>query len=258
MSKVRNALRWSVGTRLLLINVLLMAALVVVSTIAWRALTAQSQAMSELALISKAARYHQDADTLHANLRADVNAALASGSLSADERSAVADSLTDNAKDFRRDLTALEHFDLADDLVDTETKVRTLADAFLAKAMETGPVALRDPKSAEPLMAGFRAAGDALDAAMLKQTAAFTSHITQATNDAATAEANAKRWLVTAGILTSFVVAMLVALLSRTIRNSLRRVRDVAVKLSKGELGVRNLVVSEDEVGELGQAINDM
>ena len=99
MSTVLNALRlprWSVGARLLLINGLLMAALVVVTVIAWHALDDQSRAMTELALISKAARYHQDADTVHANLRADVNAALASGTLSADERSGVAASVAEN------------------------------------------------------------------------------------------------------------------------------------------------------------------
>src|SRR6266850_3018230 len=101
MTKVPNALRlpgWSVGARLLLINGLLMVALVVVTVIAWRALTAQSRAMEGLALISKAARYHQDADTVHANLRADVSAALASAALSADERAAIAASLADNAR----------------------------------------------------------------------------------------------------------------------------------------------------------------
>jgi len=36
----------------------------VVTVIAWRALSAQSRAMAELALISRAARYHQDADTV--------------------------------------------------------------------------------------------------------------------------------------------------------------------------------------------------
>jgi len=247
-----------VGARLLLINGLLMVALVVVTVIAWRALSAQSRAMAELALISKAARYHQDADTVHANLRADVNAALASGTLSADERSTVADSLAESAKDLRRDLLALEHFELAPDLVETETKVHSLADGFLAKAMEIGPLALRDSKAAEALLPEFRAAGDALDAGMLRQTAAFTEHITQATSDAARAEANAKRWLITAGILTSFVVALLVAWLSRSIRASLRRVRDVAVTISEGNLGVRSVVSSRDELGELGHAINTM
>ena len=261
MTQVLNALRlprWSVGTRLLLINGLLMAALVVVTVIAWRALTAQSQAMADLALISKAARYHQDADTIHASLRADVNAALASATLSADERSNVAAALADNAKDFRRDLLALEHFELAPDLVETETKVRTLADAFLAQAMATGPLALRDAKAAVALMPAFREAGDALDGAMLRQTAAFTSHITQANDDAASAEATAKRLLITAAALTSIVGAMLVAWLSRSIRSSLRRVRDVAVTISEGNLAVRSVVVSHDEIGELGQAINHM
>src|SRR5204862_4052447 len=142
MSTVLNALRlprWSVGARLLLINGLLMAALVVVTVIAWRALDDQSRAMTELALISKAARYHQDADTVHANLRADVNAALASGTLSADERSGIAASVAENAKDLRRELLTLEHFHLAADLGESETKVRTVADTFLARAMETGP-----------------------------------------------------------------------------------------------------------------------
>ena len=59
---------------------------------------------------ARARTFHQDADTVHANLRADVNAALASGTLSADERSTLAESLAENAKDFRRDLLALEHF----------------------------------------------------------------------------------------------------------------------------------------------------
>jgi len=261
LPKVLNVLRlpgWSVGARLLLINGLLMVALVVVTVIAWRALSAQSRAMAELALISKAARYHQDADTVHANLRADVSAALVSGTLSADERSTVADSLAANAKDFRRDLLALEHFELAPDLVETETKVRTLADTFLAKAMEIGPLALRDSKAAEALLPNLRAAGDALDAGMLRQTAAFTEHITQATGDAASAEANAKRWLITAGILTSVVGAILVAWLSRSIRASLRRVRDVAVTISEGNLGVRSVESSRDELGELGHAINTM
>src|SRR3979490_930339 len=261
MTELLTALRlpgWSVGARLLLINGLFIVARVGVPVIAWRALSAQSRAMEELALISKAARYHQDADTLHANLRADVNAALVSGTLSADERSTVADSLAENAKDFRRDLLALEHFELPPDLVETETKVRTLADTFLAKAMEIGPLALRDSKAAETLLPELRAAGDALDAGMLRQTAAFTGHITQATDDAASAEANAKRWLITAGILTSVVVAMLVAWLSRSIRGSVRRVRDVAVAISEGNLGVRSVVSSQDELAELGQAINTM
>ncbi|HEX9139832.1 MAG TPA: diguanylate cyclase [Steroidobacteraceae bacterium] len=214
--------------------------------------------MAELALISKAARYHQDADTVHANLRADVNAALASGILSDEDRAKVADSLADNVKDLRRDLVTLERFELAPDLVETEVKVRSLSDEFLSRAIETGQLALRDPKSAEPLMPTFREAGEALDGAMDSQTAAFTVHIVKANEDAAAADAIAKRWLMTAGILTVSVVGLLVALLSGSIRRSLASVRDVAVALSKGDLTVRNLNTGEDELGSLASAVNGM
>jgi len=261
LPKVLNVLRlpgWSVGARLLLINGLLMVALVVVTVIAWRALSAQSRAMAELALISKAARYHQDADTVHANLRADVSAALASAALSADERAAIAASLADNARVFRQDLMTLENINVTSDVVETESKVHVLADIFLASAMEAGPLALRDAKAAEALLPAFREAGDALDAGMLRQTAALTSHIAQATSDAASAEANAKRWLIIAGLVTCVVVAALVAWLSRSIRQSVRKVRDVTVTMSEGNLGVRNVIATQDELGELGQAINTM
>jgi len=261
LPKVLNVLRlpgWSVGARLLLINGLLMVALVVVTVIAWRALSAQSRAMAELALISKAARYHQDADTVHANLRADVSAALASAALSADERAAIAASLADNARVFRQDLMTLENINLTSDVVETETKVHVLADIFLASAMEAGPLALRDAKAAEALLPAFREAGDALDAGMLRQTAALTSHIAQATSDAASAEANAKRWLIIAGLVTCVVVAALVAWLSRSIRQSVRKVRDVTVTMSEGNLAVRNVIATQDELGQLGHAINNM
>src|SRR5882672_11273214 len=139
---------WSVGARLLLINGLLAVALVFVGAIAWRALSAQNRAMSELALISKAARYHQDAATLQAELRADVNSALAGRAATDEERTALLDSLDENSKDLRRDLLTLEKLDLPADLVDTEAKVQTLADLYLVRAIELGRFAVREPGAA--------------------------------------------------------------------------------------------------------------
>lgn len=249
---------WTVSRRLLLINGLLMVALCAISAIAWHALTAQSRAMNELALISRAARYHQDAETLHANLKAEVNAAMAGSALSADQRSQLAESLTDDAKDFRRDLMMLERVDLAPDLVETEAKVRTLADAFLAQALELGQLAVRDPQSVGAGLSKFNDSVAALDAALQQQTAAFATHIVKANDDAAAAEAAAKKWLITAWILTNAVVALLVTWLSRSIRRSLWAVRDVALALSNGDMTVRNPSGNDDELGELAGAINGM
>jgi diguanylate cyclase (GGDEF)-like protein len=260
MHPLMRALRlegWSVSARLRLINGLLIIALVVVGAIAWQALGAQSRAMSNLALISKAARFHQDADTVHANLRADINALLAGG-LSNDDRSKLTDSLTDEAKTLRADLVTLERLNLAPDLVETEIKVHNLADAYMTLAMDVGHLAARDVNAAEAFMTQFREAGDALDEAITRQTGAFSAHINQANEDAAEAETVAKRWLILAGILTIVGVGMLVDWYSRSIRRSLKSVRDVAVALSKGDLTVRSARPGTDELGQLAQAIDVM
>jgi hypothetical protein len=66
----------SVRSRLLAINALLLLAQGVVSAIAWHAVDVQNRDINELALISKAARYHQDVGTLAANIPADLHAAI--------------------------------------------------------------------------------------------------------------------------------------------------------------------------------------
>ena len=183
---------WSVGARLRLINALLAVALVFVSAIAWRALSAQNRAMSELALISKAARYHQDAQTQLSNLRADVNAEFSGTALVEAQRKDLLDSLDQNSRDLRHDLLTLEKLDLPRDLVETEGTVQSLADAFLARAVEIGRLAARDTAAAGVMVPHFTASMAALDAAMQKQTLAFSGHIVQANNDAALAEAHSK------------------------------------------------------------------
>ncbi len=249
---------WSVGARLLVINGLLAAALVYVGAIAWQTLSAQNRAMSELALISKGARYHQDAATLQAELRADVTSALAGRAATDEQRSMLLDSLDENSKQLRLDLLTLEKLELPADLVDTEAKVQTLADLYLVRAAELGRLAVRDPAAAAQLVAQFNDSLAALNQAMDKQTMAFSAHIVQANDDALAAEVNAKKEMLTAFILANLVVGMLVQWLSRSIRSSLRGVRDVAQALATGDLTARNRATGPDELGELGSAINHM
>ena len=249
---------WTVGARLLVINGLLALGLVVGGVIAWRALSAQSRAMSGLTLISKGARYHQDAETQLADLRAAINAALGGQAHAESERKDLLASMDENSKELRRDLLTLAKLELPPDLIDTETRVQTLADAYLSNAGEIGRVAVRDPASAVSLRAPFDASASALDDAMGAQTEAFTTHIVKASSDAAAAESAAKRLLVVAGVLVNIVVGVLVVLLSRSIRRSLKSVRDVAQALASGDLQARNVNLGPDELGDLGGAINGM
>ena len=249
---------WTVGARLLVINGLLVIALVFGGIIAWRALSAQSRAMSGLALISKGARYHQDAETQLADLRAAINAALGGQAHTDSERKDLVASMDEYSKDLHRDLLTLAKLELPPDLMDTETRVQTLVDAYLSNAGEIGRLATRNPTLAAALLPQFDVSVSALNDAMDAQTEAFTTHIVKANDDASAAEAEAKRWLVMAGVLINIIVGALVVLLSRSIRRSLQSVRDVAQALASGDLQARNLNPGSDELGELGRAINGM
>ncbi len=248
----------SVRARLLLINALLMLALGLVSVVTWSALDEQSGAMADLALISKVARYHQDADMLHASLRADVNAALASAQLTADERAALEKSIDENAMDLRRDLQALDKLTLSPELTESEQKVRRLAEAFLVRALEVGRLAIRDPKSATALLPAFNETIAALRQAIDQQTALLSQGVVRANDDAAAAALSAKRWIVSAFVLAGLVAGLLVAFVSASIRRSLRAVRDVAHAMAAGDLEVRNADLTRDEVGQLARALNSL
>jgi diguanylate cyclase (GGDEF)-like protein len=248
----------SVGARLLLINALLMLALGLVSVVTWSALDEQSVAMADLALISKVARYHQDADMLHASLRADVNGALASAQLSTEERTALEKSIDENAMDLRRDLQALDRMTLSPELTESEQKVRRVAEAFLSRAVETGRLAIRDPKAATALLPAFNDSIGALRQVMDSQTGLLSQGVVRANNDAAVAALAAKRWIVSAFVIAGVVAGLLVAFVSASIRRSLRGVRDVAHAMAAGDLEVRNTDITRDEIGQLARALNSL
>src|SRR5208283_4266647 len=106
----------SVNQRLLLINALLLAAVIIVATMSWRAIDTQRRAVADLSLISRAARYHQDVDAQNTNLKSDVNAALASISIPSITREAVLAELSDDMNQVRLDMHELDRVDLPPDI----------------------------------------------------------------------------------------------------------------------------------------------
>jgi diguanylate cyclase (GGDEF)-like protein len=250
--------RFSVGGRLLLINALLLVALTLVAFMSWRSNDAQRKAMTDLALISRAARYHQDADTQNANLRADVSAALGSASFPALSHDAVLGSLVEDSDALQRDIRSLDRLELPPDLAESFGRVRELTDAYRAQANETTKAIISNPNSGVALMPPFNAAFEALQQAMLQQTGVLARRIIAADEAADAASQEAKRWLLTTTILTGLTVCGLVAVLSSSIRRSLRRVRDVARAIAGGDLAARADANSSDEVGSLARAMNQL
>jgi len=247
----------SVRARLLCINVLLLVAQLTVGAIAWRAIDVQNRAMSELSLISKAARYHQDADTLSANIRADVYAATARAAQDSADIGLDDDARAEHVSDLRRDLRTLAKFDLPADLSESLGKVESVADDFVARAGDAVR-AVGAPLSAKSSIAAFIKASDALAQAMDQQTRVLASRIIAANVLADSSAQTAKNWLVAASLITTLLLASLVAVVGASIRRSLRRVRDVASLIASGNLAVRNDQTGRDEVGQLATSINQM
>ncbi len=248
----------SVRSRLLYINALLLVAQAAVGAIAWHAIDVQNRAMSELSLISKAARYHQDADTLAANIRADVYAALASVTPANGDASAGSELVTEHVADLRRDLRTLSKIELPPDLSESLSKVQSVADDFVARAGDAvRNVGTGAPAAGHPI-AEFTKASDALGDAMDQQTQVLASRIIAANELADSSAKTAKMWLVAASLATTLLVASLVAVVGGSIRRSLRRVRDVARQIASGNLTVRNDQLGRDEVGQLATSINQM
>jgi len=237
----------SVRARLLCINVLLLVAQLTVGAIAWRAIDVQNRAMSELSLISKAARYHQDADTLSANIRADVYAATARAAQDSRRTSGLDDDArAEHVSDLRRDLRTLAKFDLPADLSESLGKVESVADDFVARAGDAVR-AVGAPLSAKSSIAAFIKASDALAQANDQQTRVLARASFAANVLADSSAQTAKNWLVAASLITTLLLASLVAVVGASIRRSLRRVRDVASLIASGNLAVRNDQTGRDE-----------
>jgi diguanylate cyclase (GGDEF)-like protein len=247
----------TVTGRLLLINVLLLAALIVVGSICWRAIDRQRQAMADLELISRAARYHQEIEVVNASLRTSVYAVLASSATHATIDSVEA-SLEDELKEGRNDLRGLEHFALPQDLAEGFASVRDSVELYQARARETVHGLASGERAAAALLPAFNASYDAVQQAMEHQTLILARRIVAASDAADQTSVDAKRWLISASAVTSVLVCALVALLTASIRRSLRRVRDVAQGFAAGDFRVRAPATARDEVGELADAINQL
>ena len=256
--QIHNGLRLSVNQRLLLINALLLIAVSIVATMSWRAIDSQRRAVTDLGLISRAARYHQDVDAQDTRLKGDVNAALASISVPSITRAAVMAALADDMSQVRLDMQQLDRMDLPSDIAESFGRVRELEEIYRTRANDTIKAVFENPHSGIALLPDFDKAFAALQVEMLKQTGALARRIVAANEAAEDASQMAKRWMLGTAIAISLTLCGLVGLLSASIRRSLRQVRDVAQAIAGGDLSARADASVQDEVGELAGAMNQL
>lgn len=119
-------------------------------------------------------------------------------------------------------------------------------------------LASSDPRLAVSHMPRFEKAFDDARAALDAQTVSIAASLDAANARTRKAYADARLWLGGAGLSTITLGWIAVALIGRSIRRSLTRLRDVAKDLAAGNLERRSDHGGNDEVGQLSVAVNGM
>lgn len=247
----------SVGTRLLLINGLLAISIAIISTIQWQALESQQDASIRIFTLSKAQRANQNADMMHDSIRSHVYASLLKHGMPKTSDT-IAGQLRKDASQLRENLIEVAALNLPAFVHKAHEENLALIDRYIEAAVRTADLALTDPVAAKSHLPIFEAAFDEVLLALEAQTDLLHKEASDALAAASAVEKDAKVQIVIAGISVNIFVAFLVGMISLSIRRSLQKVRNVAQTIAAGNLNQRCSHTSNDEVGQLSNAVNSM
>ncbi len=253
-----NPLRLPVRARLGLIQLFLVASLAVVAGMAWHRLSIERALGEQLALLSRAERYHLNGDNLHDALHADVEHALRSAAANPAESAKALTSARENARHYTANLKALDALDFPADLEQLLDENRAAAEAYIASANRIVALAATDRAQALQAEPAYSDAFEDLLDRNDRITETIAARVDLAERQVLDTENAGKFWIAATVLLTVLIAWPFVALIAHSIRRSLRQVSDAARALAAGNLAARSEVASQDEVGELATAMNKM
>jgi diguanylate cyclase (GGDEF)-like protein len=243
--------------KLATINALLAVSLGVLVAFAWRQLPSGAQT-AEIVVLGRAQRATQNADMMHDALHSDVLTALLASNSQAADRDKINLSIRNNAREFRSDFEELARLDLSADLRPRLAFAENAGREYVEFAERLTQTAFYEPEVATRLRPDFDASFELTKSALAAQTTLIAQHLDTANGKAQQAVADARMWLLVAGVSMIGIAWLLVALIARSIRRSLMSVAGNARKIANGELNVRNDFRGSDEVGQIAGAVDQM
>lgn len=213
----------------------------------------------DLTALNTALRYHQDGDMMHDAIRGDVYLAILSASAAVDvNREGVLANLADNSQRFRDDLAANRNADLPEPIARALKAVSTPLTEYIESANRIGSLAFSDLKAAKAAIPSFDERFFALQDAQEVVTNELSKSTEAARLRGSGVEARAELLLFAAVVGSVLLLGGLAYLFSRSLVRSLRHLGDVAGDIAGGNLAARVEHISDDEIGTLGRAINEM
>ena len=208
---------------------------------------------------SQALRNNMSANRMHDALRADVYAALNLGpnGSEADKR-ALRDALAEHIDTLKDRLSRNDLLPLEGDIKAAISEVRAPLEAYMSNAQQMVALSLRDSGAARLHLNEFSTPFHVLESKLSQ-----LSDLMEKQNQASVAKANATvgttQWIIIlAGSMAVLITGLLAWRIPAYIITSLRRVGASAAAAARGDLTARSTHSGNDEIGELGRALNTM
>jgi methyl-accepting chemotaxis protein len=224
------------------------------AVIAVSALERTGERTEEVLTTTHATGLALEADMMHDAVRGDVLQALLSGPGPLYE-SAVSD-LADHSTNFRDLLSAVVDDGLGDDVDATVAEAQGPVEEYLTSASEIIVLASQDLPAARAAYPDFLEDFSALEDSLPRVGEA----IAVAATDAADAATDQRRSAISTALAVAGVGMVLLAVLgwgaTRSVVGPLRRVSNVVAGLAEGDLTRNSGLVTRDEVGRMGRALD--
>uniref|UniRef100_UPI0030DB330C methyl-accepting chemotaxis protein n=2 Tax=Pseudomonas sp. EA_35y_Pfl2_R111 TaxID=3088689 RepID=UPI0030DB330C len=215
-------------------------------------------ALNENQLSVSALRNHLEGDMMHDALRADV---LAAFYIDPTDSAAVEQVLTDlreHSEWFTRTLNDNAKLPLSTDIRQAISESQPALAAYIQQAEGIVKLALSDPQAARQQMAAFDASFGDLEEKNEALSGLIEAHSADTRSDSETAVRHAA-WLLIGGIIAvCILLCLLTSQLMRAVLRPLEKVIAAARAIAQGNLRSVINVDSNDEAGQLQQALADM
>nr|WP_068828420.1 methyl-accepting chemotaxis protein [Pseudomonas sp. BMS12] len=215
-------------------------------------------ALAENELSVSALRNHLEGDMMHDALRADVLAAfyIPQGDTSAAEQ--VRADLTEHSQWFQRTLQANAQLPLSADIRQAIAQSQPALADYIGQASRIVDLALADPQSAREQMAAFDSSFGELEEKNEALSELIEQHAAQTRSESEAAVTQAA-WLLVGGIvLVCLLLCLLTGHLMKAVLRPLAKTIAAARAIAQGNLRSTIQVDSNDEAGQLQQALADM
>lgn len=251
-------LRLTLRAKLALLNVIVVAALLLLAVVGWRMSGFQDDAQARQVELSQALAQAKQADMVHDALRSDVMASLLVGVVPSMTRDDAARDVAKNSGALADAIENVASTRLPPALAKRVARVRELERAYGNSAVRVVKLAGEDRSAALAALPGFEAQFDVLMRELDAMGTELGAVLDQAKRDGAADSEALRRWMAIICAITVILASVAVATTTLAIRRRLAGLGSAAQSIADGDLDRRADVSSRDELGRLGAQINRM